>query len=87
VIVLHNQIRITTGHKDATPSNKGREFEPTEISDEVYFAAYNYVLVRYDGSYGIHNPTFTVQYILRPPMRKLPPQKYNDYLRKQQKRA
>ncbi len=31
-----------------------------EVSDEIYLAAYNYYLIKNDGSKGIHNPLFTV---------------------------
>lgn len=39
----------------------GEQIDPAEIPDEVYLAAYNHVLVTYDGSLGIHNPVFVVQ--------------------------
>lgn len=35
--------------------------EEIEVENEVYQAAYNYTLVRQDGSLGVHNPIFTVQ--------------------------
>ncbi|HZJ85040.1 MAG TPA: ammonia-forming cytochrome c nitrite reductase subunit c552 [Syntrophomonadaceae bacterium] len=31
------------------------------VPDEVYLASYNYLLIEYDGSLGVHNPLFTVQ--------------------------
>lgn len=37
------------------------EGEAIEVPNEVYMAAYNHVLVRQDGSLGIHNPIYVVQ--------------------------
>lgn len=31
------------------------------VSDEIYLASYNYLLIKNDGSKGVHNPLFTVQ--------------------------
>jgi len=35
--------------------------EMAEIPDDIYQAAYNYLLVSSNGSLGVHNPTYTVQ--------------------------
>jgi nitrate/TMAO reductase-like tetraheme cytochrome c subunit len=35
--------------------------EDVEVPNEVYLAAYNHTLVTNDGSFGIHNPLFTLQ--------------------------
>jgi formate-dependent nitrite reductase cytochrome c552 subunit len=40
---------------------KGELIAPADISNEIYQAGYNHVLVKYDGSYGIHNPHYVVQ--------------------------
>jgi hypothetical protein len=39
----------------------GEVIEPAEVSNELYQAGYNYFLVYYDGSLGLHNPLFAVQ--------------------------
>ncbi len=31
------------------------------VADKVYLASYNYFLIKFDGSVGVHNPLFTVQ--------------------------
>lgn len=36
----------------------GKAIEPKNISHEAYVAVYNWRLVKYDGSYGIHNPKY-----------------------------
>lgn len=39
---------------------KSGEQTVTTVADDVYAAAYNVLLVRFDSSHGIHNPAFTV---------------------------
>jgi hypothetical protein len=40
---------------------KGEVVAPADITNEIYQAGYNHVLVKYDSSYGIHNPHYVVQ--------------------------
>ncbi len=40
---------------------RGADDEEMAVEDEVYMAAYNYVLVVQDGSLGLHNPIYAVQ--------------------------
>ncbi|HHX74841.1 MAG TPA: ammonia-forming cytochrome c nitrite reductase subunit c552 [Firmicutes bacterium] len=51
---------ISSSHGSVVITTAGGE-EMEELPDEVYQAAYNYLLVSSDGSLGIHNPTYAVQ--------------------------
>ncbi|NLN06817.1 MAG: ammonia-forming cytochrome c nitrite reductase subunit c552 [Firmicutes bacterium] len=51
---------ISSAHGSVVITNANGE-EMEEIPDEIYQAAYNYLLVSSDGSLGIHNPTYAVQ--------------------------
>ena len=51
--------RFLSAHGSVIIDANGEEME--EIPDEIYQAAYNYLLVSSDGSLGIHNPTYAVQ--------------------------
>ena len=51
---------FTSSHGTVVFKDKEGE-ELSEVPDELYQAAYNYLLVQNDGSLGIHNPTLALQ--------------------------